>query len=121
VERGVDIVRVKELLGHSTIRITERYIRANREERKKAVKLLCEKRPKEAEMPANLLYNCDTEGKTEDSGRVISLFPDKMNRQVSEYRSYKPGVTGSNPVPPTILFACKIRHFRFVLLSIRIP
>lgn len=43
VERGVDIIRVKELLGHSSVKITERYTHSNLKERKRAVEMLCKK------------------------------------------------------------------------------
>jgi integrase len=74
IERGVDIIRVKELLGHSTVKITERYTHSNREERKKAVELLCPKAEKTPQKPENLLHICDTEMKGKDSGKLISLF-----------------------------------------------
>lgn len=58
IEKGVDIIKVKELLGHSTVKVTERYTHSNREERKKAVELLCKKSPKIAGKLENLLHSC---------------------------------------------------------------
>ena len=72
VERGADIIRVKELLGHSTVRITERYLHSNREERKRAVELLCRKPADSEKTPSNLLHICDTE---EEPGAVSRVFP----------------------------------------------
>jgi integrase len=40
VANGVDIVTVKELLGHSTIKMTERYTHSNDERKKRAAELL---------------------------------------------------------------------------------
>jgi integrase len=74
VEKGVDIVRVKELLGHSTVRITERYTHPSREERKKAVESLCRKAAEAAENRANLLHICDTAKEGKGFRRLISLF-----------------------------------------------
>jgi len=43
VERGVDIITVKDLLGHSTVKITERYTHSNQEQKIRAVELLSSK------------------------------------------------------------------------------
>jgi integrase len=74
VERGADIIRVKELLGHSTVRITERYLHSNREERKKAVELLCQKPENAPQTPSSLWRICDTEKGREKTPHTISLF-----------------------------------------------
>lgn len=42
IERGADIITVKELLGHSSVRITERYTHPGLETKRKAVELLTE-------------------------------------------------------------------------------
>jgi len=42
VESGVDLITVKELLGHSTVRITERYTHPSRERKREAVEKLAE-------------------------------------------------------------------------------
>ena len=74
VERGVDIVRVKELLGHSSVKITERYTHSNQEERRKAVELLCEKSYRKAEKVENLLHRCYTKKGENESVFKSSLF-----------------------------------------------
>lgn len=40
IEKGVDIVTVKELLGHSTVILTQRYTHSRNEQRRRAVELL---------------------------------------------------------------------------------
>jgi integrase len=74
VERGVDLIKVKELLGHSSVKVTERYTHSNREERKKAVELLCHKSRKTAINLENLLHNCDMGTKKKESTVVSTLF-----------------------------------------------
>jgi excisionase family DNA binding protein len=74
VERGVDLIRVKDLLGHSSVKVTERYTHANRGERKKAVELLCRRSPNEPKILENLLHSCDTEEGAKKSVIVSSLF-----------------------------------------------
>jgi integrase len=74
VEKNVDIVRVKELLGHSSVKVTERYTHSNQEERKRAVELLCETTPKKARKLENLLHNCDMEKEKNERVFVSSLF-----------------------------------------------
>ena len=43
IERGIDIVTVKEVLGHSDIRMTARYAHATSEAKRRAVETLVEK------------------------------------------------------------------------------
>ncbi|MBU1181375.1 MAG: tyrosine-type recombinase/integrase [Proteobacteria bacterium] len=70
IAAGVDLIRVKELLGHSTVRITERYTHASREDKKKAVELLCRNTAKNGEKRDDLLHICDTD---ENGKKVIQL------------------------------------------------
>jgi len=74
IERGVDIIKVKEFLGHSTVRTTERYIHPGREEKKKAVELLCNRSSKSTKNGDNLLHIRDTKKKHKDFNVVSSLF-----------------------------------------------
>ena len=74
VERGVDLIRVKELLGHSTVRITERYTHSNKDGRKQAVELLCKKPSETIQNLENLLHHGDI---SEDKKNIMiasSLF-----------------------------------------------
>jgi len=74
IEKGVDIIRVKELLGHSSVRVTERYTHSNQKERKKAVELLCEKSTKPVKKGADLLHIRYTKKDDKDFRPVSSLF-----------------------------------------------
>lgn len=58
VGKGVDLIQVKEILGHSTVKIMERYTHTNRDERKKAVELLCEFQLITEKKLQNLLHIC---------------------------------------------------------------
>jgi hypothetical protein len=46
VERGADLIAVKELLGHSTVKMTERYTYPNLAQKQKAVETLCRTVPR---------------------------------------------------------------------------
>jgi integrase len=61
VERGVDLITVKELLGHSSVRTTERYTHTHKEEKKRAVDVLV----KEVVQAENLLTICESAKNTE--------------------------------------------------------
>lgn len=43
VQRGVDLITVKELLGHSSVTITERYTHSYQEQKREAVELLAQR------------------------------------------------------------------------------
>ena len=61
VQRGVDLITVKDLLGHSSVRITERYTHSNKSLKAEAVGRLARKRVKTARNDVDLLRICDTE------------------------------------------------------------
>jgi site-specific recombinase XerD len=44
IERGVDINTVKEIMGHSTILVTQRYLHSTNENKRRAVDLQCNPR-----------------------------------------------------------------------------
>jgi len=54
IRLGVDVIRVRDILGHSDLRMTERYTHSFKEDRKKAVELLCQGQQEEPESPASL-------------------------------------------------------------------
>jgi len=69
VENGVDIITVKTLLGHSSVRITERYLHTQGEQKKKAVETLLEGKKSE-----NLLHICDMENSFRNRKGLKSMF-----------------------------------------------
>lgn len=68
IEAGVDVNTVKEILGHSSITVTERYTHSNREQKEKAVELLVAKPGKKAGKEEKLLHICDTD-------KAVSIIP----------------------------------------------
>jgi len=61
IEAGVDIVTVMELMGHFSVRITQRYTHPGQNQKRRAVDLLAANIAKRTEKPENLLHSCDTE------------------------------------------------------------
>ncbi len=43
IERGADLITVKDLLGHSTVKMTERYTHSSRQSKRNAVELLAQR------------------------------------------------------------------------------
>lgn len=74
VERGVDLITVKEILGHSTVRITERYTHSNQERKKKAVEVLAGYGAEGSGKRPNLLRMRDTGKKAEKGDRLFPFF-----------------------------------------------
>jgi len=50
VERGVDLITVKDLLGHSTVKMTERYTHSSRQSKKNAVELLAQRKSRKGSL-----------------------------------------------------------------------
>jgi excisionase family DNA binding protein len=65
VEGGVDLITIKELLGHSSVTITERYTHPNHSLRRVAVDLLAEKSSNLGEDAANPTQDCHTAASAE--------------------------------------------------------
>jgi len=59
VEAGADVATVWDILGHSSIKVTDRYTHSNLDRMKKAVRLLAEKQAETPENGAGLLHICD--------------------------------------------------------------
>jgi integrase len=74
VERGVDIITVKELLGHSTIRMTERYTHSHMDLKRKAVGCLGTSPKDFGQDKAPLLQDCDTVAKSGEIPLLKSMF-----------------------------------------------
>jgi len=56
VESGVDLITVRDLLGHFSVRITQRYTHSSQKTKKEAVELLAKKSLKNAENSEKLLH-----------------------------------------------------------------
>ena len=59
VEKGVDLITVKNLLGHSTVKVTERYTHPNQKLKKEAVEALVQtdkRAPKKSEELAHIWH-----------------------------------------------------------------
>lgn len=54
VERGIDLITVKDLLGHSTVRMTERYTHSSQLSKRNAVEILAKKPPEKRDYPESL-------------------------------------------------------------------
>jgi excisionase family DNA binding protein len=68
IEAGVDIITVRDLLGHSSVKLTERYCHSKSEQKRRAVELLMEKRP---EKVAQIWHKSET---AKGRSPAISLF-----------------------------------------------
>ena len=71
VERGVDLITVKELLGHSSVKITERYTHPNQSLKQSAVESLVQKDAERLESPEPLAHICHTDEKVVIGKSVI--------------------------------------------------
>jgi excisionase family DNA binding protein len=61
VERGADLITVKELLGHGTVKMTERYTHPNQAQKQKAVETLSHNGSAIPENPSGLSHICHAE------------------------------------------------------------
>ncbi len=74
VRSGVDLITVKDLLGHYSVKTTERYTHSNQEQKRKAVELLnTGNNGKKAEKVVNLSPICHAETNGKSEKRVIPL------------------------------------------------
>jgi integrase len=74
IARGVDIIKVKDFLGHTSVKATEQYTHSSREERKRAIELLCEKSSKSAPKKAFVWHSRYTKIKDKDGNPVTPYF-----------------------------------------------
>jgi integrase len=71
---GVDLNRIKELLGHASIKTTEIYLHAELKDIREAVEVLCQNPPKSAKKRGDLLHIRYTKKDDQESHPVSSLF-----------------------------------------------
>ncbi len=62
VERGIDLITVKDLLGHSTVRMTERYTHSSQLSKRKAVEILAQKTAEKVNSPEAVSRMCHVRG-----------------------------------------------------------
>lgn len=74
IQSGVDIICVKELLGHQSVIITQRYTHTNQDLKKKAVEQLIKKTPENIEKKEDLLHMCDTAEAIKKVGLVTTTY-----------------------------------------------
>lgn len=70
VESGADLITVRDLLGHFSVRVTQRYVHSNQKQKKEAVQLLVKRAQKKPKDPDNLAHICHTSSKDELSKSV---------------------------------------------------
>lgn len=76
MENGVDLITVKDLLGHSTVKMTERYTHPNQDLKKKAVEVLVKRgktRSKKADILAQICHMKKDSESSEDVNHSISV------------------------------------------------
>jgi len=74
IENGVDLITVKDLLGHSSVTVTERYTHSSKNLKKGAVDMLAQKQAKKPKKIDNLLHSCDTQQGENKAKDAIGLF-----------------------------------------------
>lgn len=71
VESGVDLITVRDLLGHSTVKVTERYTHPNHSIKKEAVEHLVQKIPNKPKKSERMAHICLIDF-TEDKGKGVT-------------------------------------------------
>ncbi len=56
IELGVDLITVRDLLGHASVKVTQRYVHSGQDQKRKAVEILAEKALQRNENSENLLH-----------------------------------------------------------------
>jgi excisionase family DNA binding protein len=73
VHAGVDLITVRDLLGHFSIRVTQRYTHSNRDQKRKAVEVLSDSEAKKAKKTGIPLHIRDTEETSNPASPANSL------------------------------------------------
>jgi integrase len=74
VENGVDLITVKDLLGHRSVKTTERYTHSYQEQKRRAVESLAQETTPLTQKQENLLHGRDTDKATPEKVTLIPLF-----------------------------------------------
>lgn len=72
IERGVDVITVKEIMGHSSVVVTQRYLHTRQELMRRAVEVLCVDSEDIAEKSEDLAHRWHTIGIPEDLRKFLS-------------------------------------------------
>ncbi len=62
IQRGIDLITVKDLLGHSTVRMTERYTHSSQLSKRKAVEILTQQTAEKVNSPEAVSRMCHVRG-----------------------------------------------------------
>ena len=73
--RGVDLNTIRELLGHGSIRMTQRYLHSNQALKRNAVESIVEKAGDSSKEGASLLHSCDISGPAQRVNPASDSFP----------------------------------------------
>jgi len=74
VKRGIDLITVKELLGHSSVTVTERYTHSFKDEKKRAVSVLSESARIYSEIRPQMLNICEMKKEEKEKDPVTPFF-----------------------------------------------
>lgn len=74
IESGADIITVRDLLGHFSVRVTQRYTHPGQDKKREAVELLLAREAKQPESPESLAHICHISETEKTSRPVIRLF-----------------------------------------------
>jgi excisionase family DNA binding protein len=74
IESGADLITVRDLLGHFSVRVTQRYTHPNQDRKKEAVELLVTRAEKQAENSEKLAHICHISETEKTFGSVTRLF-----------------------------------------------
>lgn len=72
VKKGIDLITVKALLGHSTVKITERYTHSDQERKRKAVELLSLREKQDSESLTHRRHTERKESREEPLWKEVS-------------------------------------------------
>jgi integrase len=74
IESGADLITVRDLLGHFSVRVTQRYTHSNQDRKKEALELLAQRAANWPQNPEGLAHICHISGEEKNSQSLIRLF-----------------------------------------------